>query len=111
VELPEHLVEQVPQRCGVSVATFPTSKVVIPGWRWTCGRCERPGVADSGEAVVLRPSAADVSGLAGGPGDRRGAGECLQSAVVGEPSPVVADLGQHDRAAGVGQAGKLVMIE
>jgi hypothetical protein len=31
--------------------------------------------------------------------------------VVGEPSPVVADLGQHDRAAGVGQAGKLVMIE
>ena len=69
------------------------------------GGGERPGVADGGESVVLGPSAHDGAGLAGGAGDWCGAGGGLQRTVVGLAFAVVTDLGEHDRAADVGQAG------
>ena len=59
-----------------------------------------------GEPVVLRSPPGHGAGLARGPGDRGRAGEGLQRPVVDEPGAVVADLGEHDRAADVGQAGE-----
>lgn len=47
------------------------------------------------EAVVLDGAAADEALLAGGPGDGGGSGVRLQRPGVGEPCPVVAQLGEY----------------
>jgi hypothetical protein len=106
VQLAEHPVEQVPQRGRVAVAAFAAAQVVLPRRGWPGGGGERPAVADRGEPVVLGPPPGHGAGLARGSGDRGGPGERLQRPVVGEPGPVVTDLGQHDRAGDVGQAGE-----
>jgi hypothetical protein len=56
--------------------------------------------------VVLHPAAGDAGLLARRPGDRRGAGVCLQPASVGEPLSVVPDLGKHPGAELGAEAGE-----
>lgn len=67
---------------------------------------ESPDPARGGEAVVLDPAEGDRDAAPGRAGDRCGSGVGLQRAGVGEPSAVVADLGQDAGAGEVGQAGE-----
>lgn len=58
------------------------------------------------EPVVLDEAASDEVLLAGGPGDRGRAGVELQGSSVGEPCPVVADLGEQPGSEQGAEAGE-----
>lgn len=58
------------------------------------------------EPVVLDEAASDEVLLAGGPGDRGRAGVGLQGSGVGEPCPVVADLGEQPGSEQGAEAGE-----
>lgn len=98
VELSDHAVEEVALGGVPICVVVAASPVVGFGTGGSGDRGERSEVAGGIEAVVLDPASGDAGFLAGGPGDGRGAGVCLQAAGVGEPCPVVADLGEHPGA-------------
>ncbi|MEG8184662.1 hypothetical protein GZH49_40240 [Nocardia terpenica] len=73
MELAEHLVEQMPQGCRVSISVC-WALLVVPagGAVLGCGgECPDPA---GGEAVVLAPAVGDGDRLAGRAGDRRESG-------------------------------------